>query len=156
MSSTFGSLFRVTTFGESHGRGVGAIVDGCPPRIPLSEADIQPQLDRRRPGQSALTTERSEADQVDDPFGRRRRADHGNAHRPVRGQQRPAARGLPEDAGDTAAFPRRFHLPGQNTESGPPAAAGAPVRGRPSGAWRPGPSLKRCCGKPAASKSSPG
>jgi chorismate synthase len=64
MSSTFGSVFRVTTFGESHGRGVGAVVDGCPPRIPLSEADIQPQLDRRRPGQSALTTDRSEADRV--------------------------------------------------------------------------------------------
>jgi chorismate synthase len=64
MSSTFGTLYRVTTFGESHGRGVGAIVDGYPPRIPLSEADIQPQLDRRRPGQSRLTTERAEADRV--------------------------------------------------------------------------------------------
>ncbi len=64
MSSTFGSVFRVTTFGESHGRGVGAIVDGCPPRIPLGEDDLQPQLDRRRPGQSALTTDRSEADRV--------------------------------------------------------------------------------------------
>ncbi|MFY9704935.1 MAG: chorismate synthase, partial [Desulfobacterales bacterium] len=47
MSSTFGTLYRVTTFGESHGRGVGAIVDGYPPRVPLAEADIQPQLDRR-------------------------------------------------------------------------------------------------------------
>lgn len=64
MSSTFGTLFRVTTFGESHGRGVGAVVDGCPPRLALSEADIQPQLDRRRPGQSALSTPRSEADRV--------------------------------------------------------------------------------------------
>ncbi|MFZ0726602.1 MAG: chorismate synthase, partial [Desulfobacterales bacterium] len=62
MSSTFGTLYRVTTFGESHGRGVGAIVDGYPPRIALSETDIQPQLDRRRPGQSRLTTDRSEAD----------------------------------------------------------------------------------------------
>jgi chorismate synthase len=64
MSSTFGRLYRVTTYGESHGKGVGAIVDGYPPRIALSEADIQPQLDRRRPGQSKLTTDRSEADQV--------------------------------------------------------------------------------------------
>ena len=64
MSSTFGSVFRVTTFGESHGRGVGAILDGCPSRLSLSETDIQPQLDRRRPGQSALTTERSESDRV--------------------------------------------------------------------------------------------
>jgi len=64
MSSTFGTLFRVTTFGESHGKGVGAIVDGCPPGITLSETDIQPQLDRRRPGQTKLTTDREEADRV--------------------------------------------------------------------------------------------
>jgi chorismate synthase len=64
MSSTFGSAFRVTTFGESHCRGVGVVVDGCPPRLPLSESDIQPQLDRRRPGQSRITTDRSEKDRV--------------------------------------------------------------------------------------------
>lgn len=64
MSSTFGTLFKVSTFGESHCYGVGAIVDGCPPRLPLTEADIQPQLSRRRPGQSALSTPRQEEDQV--------------------------------------------------------------------------------------------
>ncbi|MDJ0984094.1 MAG: chorismate synthase [Desulfobacterales bacterium] len=64
MSSSFGTLFRVTTFGESHGQGVGAVVDGCPPRISLNDADIQPQLDRRRPAQSKLTTSREEADRV--------------------------------------------------------------------------------------------
>ncbi|MBI9082156.1 MAG: chorismate synthase [Desulfobacterales bacterium] len=64
MSSTFGTLFKITTFGESHGRAVGVVVDGCPPRMPLSEADIQGQLDRRRPGQSKLTTDRDEADRV--------------------------------------------------------------------------------------------
>lgn len=64
MSNTFGTLFIVTTFGESHGKGVGAVVDGCPPRLALSEADIQPQLDRRRPGQSVLTTARDEVDTV--------------------------------------------------------------------------------------------
>lgn len=64
MFSTFGTVFRATTFGESHCRGVGVVVDGCPPRLPLSEADIQRQLDRRRPGQSRLTTEREEADRV--------------------------------------------------------------------------------------------
>ncbi len=64
MSSTFGTLFRVTTFGESHGQGVGAVVDGCPPGISLNEADIQPQLDRRRPAQSKLTTSREEADRI--------------------------------------------------------------------------------------------
>jgi chorismate synthase len=64
MSSSFGTLFRVSTFGESHGVGVGAIVDGCPAGLELSEADIQGQLDRRRPGQSDLTTPRQEEDQV--------------------------------------------------------------------------------------------
>jgi chorismate synthase len=64
MSSTFGKLFRVTTFGESHCKGVGAVVDGCPPNMPLEEADMQIQLDRRRPGQSRLTTDRQEADRV--------------------------------------------------------------------------------------------
>lgn len=64
MSSTFGNVFRVSTFGESHCKAVGAIVDGCPPRMPLTEADIQPQLDRRRPGQSKVTTAREESDTV--------------------------------------------------------------------------------------------
>jgi chorismate synthase len=62
--STFGTLFRVTTFGESHCKGVGAIVDGVPPRLHLTEADLQGQLDRRRPGQSRLTTPRVETDRV--------------------------------------------------------------------------------------------
>ena len=64
MSSSFGTMFRVTTFGESHCRGVGAIVDGCPSRLDLCEADIQAQLDRRRPGQNRMTTDRSEKDRV--------------------------------------------------------------------------------------------
>ncbi|KAL0640822.1 bifunctional chorismate synthase/riboflavin reductase [NAD(P)H] aro2 [Maublancomyces gigas] len=62
--STFGTQFRVTTYGESHCRSVGCIVDGCPPGMALTEADIQPQLSRRRPGQSALTTPRNEKDAV--------------------------------------------------------------------------------------------
>jgi chorismate synthase len=64
MSSSFGTLLRVTTFGESHCKGVGAILDGVPPRLTLSESDIQVQLDRRRPGQSPLTTDRQESDRV--------------------------------------------------------------------------------------------
>ena len=64
MSNSFGTLFRVTGFGESHGPCVGAVVDGCPARLTLTEADIQPQLDRRRPGQSHLTTQRGEKDRV--------------------------------------------------------------------------------------------
>jgi chorismate synthase len=62
MGNTFGHLFRITTFGESHGGGVGVVVDGCPPRLQVSEADIQIELDRRRPGQSRVTTPRNEAD----------------------------------------------------------------------------------------------
>jgi chorismate synthase len=62
--NTFGHLFRVTTFGESHGPALGCVVDGCPPRIPLTEADIQPYLDKRRPGQSRFTTQRREPDTV--------------------------------------------------------------------------------------------
>ncbi|MGO8700129.1 MAG: chorismate synthase [Limisphaerales bacterium] len=64
MSNTFGHLFRITTWGESHGGGVGVVIDGCPPRLPLTEADIQPDLDRRRPGQSSIVTPRQEADRV--------------------------------------------------------------------------------------------
>ena len=63
--NTFGSTFRITTFGESHGGGVGVVVDGCPPRLELSEEDIQVDLDRRRPGQSRLVTQRKEADEVE-------------------------------------------------------------------------------------------
>src|SRR5258706_189593 len=62
--NTFGHLFRVTTFGESHGLAIGCVVDGCPPRIPLTEADIQPYLDKRRPGQSRFTTQRHEPVEV--------------------------------------------------------------------------------------------
>src|SRR5271163_2552144 len=64
MANSFGHLFRITTWGESHGGGVGVVVDGCPPRLALTEADIQPDLDRRRPGQSAIVTPRKEADRV--------------------------------------------------------------------------------------------
>jgi chorismate synthase len=62
--NTFGHLFRITTFGESHGAALGCVVDGCPPRIPLTAADIQRDLDRRRPGQSRFTTQRREPDAV--------------------------------------------------------------------------------------------
>ena len=65
MGNIFGRLFRVTTFGESHGGGIGVIIDGCPPRIEISEAEIQRELDRRRPGQSKLTTRRKEADRCE-------------------------------------------------------------------------------------------
>jgi len=62
--NTFGKFFRVTTWGESHGPAIGGVVDGCPPGIPLTEEDIQPYLDKRKPGQSEFTTQRKESDQV--------------------------------------------------------------------------------------------
>lgn len=64
MANSFGHLFRITTWGESHGGGVGVVVDGCPPKLKLTEADIQPDLDRRRPGQSKIVTPRKESDTV--------------------------------------------------------------------------------------------
>ena len=65
MSSTFGRAFRITTWGESHGGGVGVILDGCPPGLEISEEDIQIELDRRKPGQSKITTQRKEEDQIE-------------------------------------------------------------------------------------------
>jgi len=65
MGNTFGRLFRVTTFGESHGPAVGCVLDGCPARLPMSVEEVQTELDRRRPGQSKLTTQRKEADKVE-------------------------------------------------------------------------------------------
>lgn len=105
MSNSFGALFRVTTFGESHGLGVGAIVDGCPARLPLTERDIQVQLDRRRPGQSDLTTPRGEKDQVTILSGIEDGVTLGTPiglH--VANEDR-----RPEDYGDQAQIPRPSH-----------------------------------------------
>ncbi len=63
--NTFGRNLRITTFGESHGKALGAVIDGCPPGIPLDETDIQPLLDRRRPGTSPLSSPRQETDRVE-------------------------------------------------------------------------------------------
>jgi chorismate synthase len=65
MPNTFGKLFTISTWGESHGAAVGVVIDGCPPRLPLAEADIQGDLDRRKPGQSAIVTPRKEPDRVE-------------------------------------------------------------------------------------------
>ena len=65
MFNTFGNIFRLTTFGESHGKGIGGVIDGMPAGIEVDEAFIQAELDRRRPGQSALTTARKEGDKVE-------------------------------------------------------------------------------------------
>ena len=65
MSNTTGKLFTFTSFGESHGKGIGGIIDGCPPGIELDEAYIQSELDRRKPGQSKIATPRKEDDKVE-------------------------------------------------------------------------------------------
>src|SRR5437763_9939208 len=65
MGNTFGQLFRVTSFGESHGGGIGVVIDGCPPQIEINEGEIQHELDRRRPGQSKITTQRREEDRCE-------------------------------------------------------------------------------------------
>jgi len=65
MGNTFGQLFRVTTFGESHSGGIGVVIDGCPPQIEINEGEIQRELDRRRPGQSKITTQRREEDRCE-------------------------------------------------------------------------------------------
>ena len=63
--STIGTIFKVTTWGESHGKAIGVVVDGCPAGLPLDESDIQKLLDRRKPGQSRFTTQRKEGDEVE-------------------------------------------------------------------------------------------
>ena len=65
MSSSLGSIFRIHTFGESHGPAVGVVIDGCPPRLPITSEEIQIELNRRRPGQSSLVTQRDEKDAVE-------------------------------------------------------------------------------------------
>lgn len=105
MSSSFGTLFRISTFGESHCKGVGVVIDGCPAGLPLSEGDIQPQLSRRRPGQSTLTTDRCEEDLVTIVSG----TEHGRTlGTPIllevaNRDQRPG------DYGSMAAIPRPSH-----------------------------------------------
>ena len=105
MTNTFGSFFRVTTFGESHCKAVGCVVDGCPPRVALSEADIQPQLDRRRPGQSDLSTPRNETDTVTIYSG----VENGLTLGTPICMMVPNADQRPHDYGDMADIPRPSH-----------------------------------------------
>ncbi|KAI8584789.1 hypothetical protein K450DRAFT_218015 [Umbelopsis ramanniana AG] len=103
--STFGKLFRVTTFGESHCKGVGAIIDGAPPGMELTENDIQPQLTRRRPGQSKLTTPRDEKDRVTILSG----TEYGITLGTPIGLQVPNLDQRPHDYGEMDIYPRPSH-----------------------------------------------
>jgi chorismate synthase len=105
MSSTFGTLFRVTSFGESHCPAVGAIVDGCPAGLALSAADIQVQLDRRRPGQSDLSTPRNETDLVTILSG----VENGVTLGTPIGLMVPNSDQHPDDYDDMAEIPRPSH-----------------------------------------------
>lgn len=105
MSSSFGNLFRVTTFGESHCKAVGVVVDGCPPGLSLTEDDIQPQLTRRRPGQSALSTDRQEADKVIILSG----TENGKTLGTPIGLQVANKDQRPKDYGDMSNIPRPSH-----------------------------------------------
>ena len=105
MSSSFGTLYRVSTFGESHCKGVGVVIDGCPPGLQLTEEDIQPQLDRRRPGQSSFSTDRQEKDLVTIISGTENGRTLGTpiALQVANKDQRP------QDYGEMAAIPRPSH-----------------------------------------------
>lgn len=105
MSSSFGTLYRVSTFGESHCKGVGVVIDGCPPGLELTEEDIQPQLDRRRPGQSSFSTDRQEQDRVVIISGTENGRTLGTpiALQVANKDQRP------EDYGEMAQIPRPSH-----------------------------------------------
>ena len=105
MSSSFGTAFKISTFGESHCKQVGVILDGCPARLPLTEADIQPQLDRRRPGQNALTTPRQETDTVTILSGTENGVTLGT---PI-GMSVPNRDHRPQDYGEMSDVPRPSH-----------------------------------------------
>lgn len=109
--STFGHHFRVTTYGESHGLSVGCIIDNCPPGLALTESDIQPQMTRRRPGQSALTTPRAEKDRVEIQSGTEFGITLGTpiGIKVMNEDQRPRDYGEGEAKGTMDAFPRPSH-----------------------------------------------
>ena len=117
--NTFGHLFRVTTWGESHGPALGCVVDGCPPGIPLTEADIQPWMDARKPGTSKFVTQRRESDTVKilsgvftDDAGRRVEAGDDRAavrHEIIAAAKRAGERHLEGDALDPLDLHFRRH-----------------------------------------------
>src|SRR5450631_3466069 len=148
--NTFGHLFRVTTFGESHGVAIGCVVDGCPPLLPLAVEDIQRDLDRRRPGQSRFTTQRQEADAV--------KILSGVMAHPETGAQ--VTTGTPIALLIEKPISARKIIPTSRTSFGPAtpitpmrpntacaiiAAAGVRRRARPRRGSRPAPSPARSC-----------
>ena len=113
MGSTFGQLFRITTFGESHGGGIGVVIDGCPPKIDISEEDIQVELDRRRPGQSKITTQRQEADRCEILSGIFEGKTLGTPIAILVRNKDARSADYTETGEDLSSFACRFHLPGK-------------------------------------------
>lgn len=108
--SSFGTIFRITTWGESHGKGIGVVVDGCPAGIPLTEDDIQPYLDLRKPGQNRYTTKRAEADSVEILSGTFEGRTTGTPDLSARTQYRSAFQGLWLDFRAVSAGTRRLYI----------------------------------------------
>ena len=139
--SSFGTIFRITTWGESHGKGIGVVVDGCPAGIPLTEDDIQPYLDLRKPGQNRYTTKRAEADSVEILSGTFEGRTTGT---PISLLVRNTDQ-RSRDYGSISELyrPPIIHLI-RNTVSGTIAEADARPGGRQSGAWLPEQSRSGC------------
>ncbi|MFN8220777.1 MAG: chorismate synthase [Fimbriimonadales bacterium] len=155
MGSSFGILFRVSTFGESHGGGVGVVVDGCPPRLPVSHEEIQRELDQAiRPGQSALVTQRKESDLVEILFGIQDGVTLGTPIAMLVRTRTPEGATTKRCAPSVPSEPRRFCVRPEVRDSAVEGGDGL-RRGRRSGALRRVPSPKRCCGD-SESKSSAG
>ena len=133
--STLGNIFKITTWGESHGKALGVVVDGCPAGLPLSEEDIQKYLDRRKPGTSAITTQRKEADQVELLSGIFEGKTTGTPiSLMVRNTRRSQRIIVPA---------MRIIVLMPNTVSGITGVADVPPVVRPSDAWLPEPLLRR-------------
>ena len=128
MFNSFGHLYRVTTWGESHGLALGAVIDGCPPGIALAEADIQPWLDARRPGQSRFTTQRQEPGRRRDPLRHLRGPHHRRADLARDPQHRPALEGLRRHRPEIPAPATPTSPTTSSTVSATTAAAAAPAR----------------------------
>ncbi len=143
--NTFGRIFTVTSFGESHGPALGCVVDGCPPGLELCEADLQVDVDRRRPGTSQFTSQRHEPDTVRILSGRIRGQDHRHADRHCWSQTKISARATTRRS-RTAFAPDMPTTPiNRNTAFATIAAAAAPRRARPWCVWRPAPSHASFC-----------
>ena len=129
--NTFGRILRFTTWGESHGPAIGAVVDGCPPGLTLSEDDIQPFLDARKPGQNKFTTQRNEPDAVRILSGVFEGSHHRHVDRLADREHRPALEGLFRDRQDPTDRAMPIMPMMRNTACATIAAADAAARARP-------------------------